>query len=155
MKPTCGFSPPGCRWTLPFCLLVSIAVLGPGCAGTEPQDIGSGGTSADASSGQWFTGLVVVGHEVRSFTPCGGGEPVWISDPTGRLAESYRDLAPGLVPYEALFAVVRGRLGEAPGHGFGAEYKRQLVVTEVESMAADGSGCNGPGPRSVGPNALP
>jgi len=145
----------GTRRTLPLGLLLSIAVSGLGCAGTEPQTSVSTGASADASSVQRFRGLVVLGHEVRSFTPCGGIEPVWVSDPSGRLTETYRDLAPGLVPYEALFAVVRGRLGTAPEQGFGSDYEQQLVVTKVEYMAADGSGCNGSRPRSDRLDALP
>jgi hypothetical protein len=122
-------------------LLLSIAVFVLGCASTEPPTIVTAGASSDASPEQWFRGLVVLGHEVRTFTPC-GGEPVWVSDPSGQLTALYRNLAPGRAPYEALFAVLKGSLRRAPDQGFGAEYDQQLVVIDIKSMVTNGSGCN-------------
>lgn len=126
-----------------------VAVLSGGlataCTPGSSTTAGSDGAAPDASMpaavDAVFRGHVVFGHEVRSFESCDSETLVWASDPSGRLWTLYRELATGRVPYEAVFAVVRGRLADPPDEGFGADYPGQLVVSDIDYMADEGFGC--------------
>lgn len=96
----------------------------------------------DVPERQVFRGLVVHGHEVRSFRPCGSDEALWAIDREGLLWEVYDELAPGGEPYEEVFAVVAGRSGPPPAEGLGADYPGRLEVDEVLYVAWEGFGCD-------------
>jgi hypothetical protein len=81
------------------------------------------GTSEE--QGQLFEGWVTLGHEVRTFRPCGQTEELWITgDSIGYddVMEAYRSLAADREPYAPVFMVIYGRQIEAPMNGFGADY---------------------------------
>ena len=87
-------------------------------------------------------GHAVFGHEVRSIRPCGDSEAVWAIDSTQLLWDLHAELAPGMEPYEEVFVVVRGSLGDAPPDGFGAEYPGSFVINQVLYAGGEGFGCN-------------
>ena len=91
---------------------------------------------------QHLSGLATFGHEVRSFRPCGSEEDLWAIDSSGALWDLHREFAPGLEPYEGVFAVVTGTVGPPPEEGFGADYGESLVVEEVLYAAGEGFGCD-------------
>ncbi len=70
------------------------------------------GPGAEAEPGdnplQTIPGFVTIGHEVRAFRPCGSEEALWVIDSTEVLRDLHREFAPGLDPYEEVFAVVGG-----------------------------------------------
>jgi putative lipoprotein len=85
-------------------------------------------------------GELVYGHEAHELTPCGGGDPYWVLDATGGdLPEVYRSMASQ--PYEPIFAEVRGMVIFEAGSGFGADFDRQVRVTELLRAAREGPGC--------------
>lgn len=87
-----------------------------------------------------FRGHLVLGHEVRSFKPCGKDIEYWVLDRTGgELWKVYRKLT--RKPYEAMYAEVRGQLEASPSHGFGADYDPQLTVTELRRAGVETHGC--------------
>ncbi len=85
-------------------------------------------------------GHVVLGHEVRTFQPCGEAPDLWVI-PTPGLRSSYEALRHA--PYQPMFAELRGELGPAPATGFGKEYAGQLKVLTVirAAPATEGHGC--------------
>jgi putative lipoprotein len=83
---------------------------------------------------------VVLGHEVRTFQPCGEVSELWLI-PTTELRSAYDALS--YEPYQPVFAELRGELGPPPESGFGAEYQGQLKVFTVirADPATEGHGC--------------
>jgi uncharacterized membrane protein len=100
------------------------------------------GAEADPRAGRVFWGHASYGQEVRSFRPCGEEEALWARDPSGLLWDLHAELAPGLEPYEEVFAVVRGEAGPPPADGFGADYPGEILVGEVLYAAGEGFGCD-------------
>ncbi|MCJ7626868.1 MAG: hypothetical protein MUO50_00640 [Longimicrobiales bacterium] len=104
------------------------------------------GPGAEAKPGdnplQTIPGFLTIGHEVRAFRPCGSEEALWVIDSTGVLGDLHREFAPGLDPYEEVFAVVGGITVPPPGDGFGADYPGALVVKEVLYAAGEGFRCD-------------
>jgi len=87
-----------------------------------------------------FRGHLVLGHEVRSFKPCGSDQESWVLDSTGGdLWEVYRKLTNE--PYKPIYVEVRGLTGPAPRDGFGAEYDNQLTIVELRRAGAETRGC--------------
>lgn len=79
-------------------------------------------------------GWLTIGHEARSFEPCGDGQPLWIpggAPALGELKDAYRRSLPEAPPYAPLFAVVAGRRGERTAEGFGAEYTGSFLATRL------------------------
>jgi hypothetical protein len=77
-----------------------------------------------------FRGHLTLGHELRSFTPCGKKVDYWVVDRTGgELWNVYQGLTHK--PYQSMYVEVRGHLGPPPSEGFGADYERQLTIFEV------------------------
>lgn len=84
-------------------------------------------------------GLLIRGHEVRSFTACGSTAESWFIDATdGEVQRRYDLLA--TEPYQPVLFELVGTYEPAPATGFGAEYDRSLRITEV--LTADRRGCN-------------
>jgi uncharacterized membrane protein/heat shock protein HslJ len=87
-----------------------------------------------------WRGHLILGDEVRSFTPCGSADELWVVDGTGsELADVYDSLA--AEPYEKLFIELRGRREAAPEEGFGSEYAGSLVALELRRAARETRGC--------------
>ena len=87
-----------------------------------------------------FRGQLVLGHEVRSFTPCGKRVDYWVVDRTGgELWHVYQRLAHQ--PYQPMYVEVRGHLQPPPSAGFGADYEQQLTVFELRRAGVETRGC--------------
>jgi len=89
-------------------------------------------------------GLLVFGHEARTFSPCEGGEEAWVEDrtPGVELEPLYRGLA--TAPYERIFVEVIGDYAAPPAEGFGAKYPRMLVVKGLRRAVGEGPRCDEP-----------
>ena len=86
-------------------------------------------------------GQLVLGHEVRSFVPCGSERALWVVDRTGsELGSTYRALT--TQPYEALYVELRGREAPALDEGFGADYDGSLIALELRRAARETAGCD-------------
>lgn len=90
----------------------------------------------------FLKGHAVFGHEVRTIRPCGEEDALWAVDSTQLLRELHGELAPGVEPYEEVFVVVRGTLGESAADGFGADYPGSFYVDRVLYAAGEGWGCD-------------
>ena len=79
-------------------------------------------------------GEVVIGHEVRSFTPCGAGDAAWLIGTSPALVTiqaSYHMNMSDASPYAALFMVLTGQPVDRPAEGFGADYPAGFYATEL------------------------
>jgi putative lipoprotein len=86
-------------------------------------------------------GHLVIGHEVRSFRPCGTEQDLWVMDETGvGLAQVYETLTSGV--YQDLYAVVLGEVGPAPADGFGADYAGSIAVVSLLHAAPESHACD-------------
>lgn len=96
--------------------------------------------NATSYGNEYFRGHLVLGHEVRSFTPCEKKVKHWVLDQTGGdLWKVYQQLAHR--PYQSIYVEVLGRLGPAPVDGFGADYDQQLTVLELRRAGLETRGC--------------
>ncbi len=87
-----------------------------------------------------FRGHLILGHEVRSFTPCEKDVEYWVLDQTGGdLKQVYQKLAYN--PYQPIYVEVRGLLAPPPLDGFGADYDRQLIVQTLRRAGVETRGC--------------
>jgi uncharacterized membrane protein len=86
-------------------------------------------------------GFVSYGHEVRSFTPCDGGEALWVVDSTQLLWTLFQDLAGPLPASPKVYAVLEGREGPVLSDGFGADYSGTFFLDRVLHLAAEGDRC--------------
>ena len=79
-------------------------------------------------------GEVVIGHEVRSFTPCGADDAAWligISPALPAMQASYHLNMSDASPYAPLFMVLTGQPVDRPEEGFGAEYPAGFYATHL------------------------
>jgi len=76
-------------------------------------------------------GQLTLGHEVRSFKPCGSDKTFWISDQTGKLKELYANLTAGKKPYTPIFVEIEVRDKGKAKEGFPAEYESVYEVVNV------------------------
>jgi len=94
---------------------------------------------------QVLFGYLTIGHEARSFRPCGEGQPeYWLSGDSpalDKLKKTYADEVSDVLPaaYAPLFAVVSGKIVAAPEDGFGADYDYALRVSEFVRADREGS----------------
>lgn len=79
-------------------------------------------------------GEVVVGHEVRSFTPCGSNQQYWLDLP---LEVTKQAQALSRSPYQALYGEMIGYLIPPSQTGFNADYMARFVVQQVNQLSAD------------------
>ncbi len=87
-----------------------------------------------------FRGHLVLGHEVRSFKPCGSDQESWVLDRTGGdLSDVYKKLTNQ--PYQPIYVEVRGLTGPPPRDGFGAEYDNQLTIIQLRRAGVEARGC--------------
>ena len=79
-------------------------------------------------------GKVVIGHEVRAFTPCGAGDAVWLigsSPALPAMQVSYHQNMSDASPYAPLFMVLTGQPADRPAQGFGADYPAGFYATTL------------------------
>lgn len=85
-----------------------------------------------------FEGWVTIGHEVRSFEPCGRNDPLWLMGQSPAIKEiiaAYRQALPIEKTYQPMFMVLAGKLLEPPADGFGAEYEAAFLATHLVRVA--------------------
>jgi hypothetical protein len=92
---------------------------------------------------QVLWGNVIMGHEVRSFTPCGiNTEELWIlgdSPAYKEILSSYEEWISGEDnPYAPLFVVLSGRITKAPTDGFGADYSFGFDAKQIVKIIPNG-----------------
>lgn len=107
---------------------VSAVLLALACASGTAQTAPGGGGSAATT----FRGWVVVGHEVRTFTPCSRGTELWLAgdaEAQKAIAKAYAAAATGKRPYLPVFMELAGRLEPRPDEGFGARYAGAFHAT--------------------------
>jgi hypothetical protein len=80
-------------------------------------------------------GHYTVRWEEQSFTPCGGGERWWVSDP-GPLMQRYRELVQG--EYGTVYVRVRAEVSGRGMFGHLGMYPRAIAVREVVSARQAG-----------------
>ena len=129
------------------CVLIS------GCGGDAPEAPGvfddvqesPGDVATHEARRRSIKGLCVVGHEVRTFIPCGSKKVYWIQadqatyDAFQIAIERFTD-----EPFEPFFAEIDGRLSDERGDGFAADYDGQLVVERLIHLAPAGElDCDG------------
>ena len=81
-----------------------------------------------------FEGWVTIGHEVRSFEPCGQNEPLWLmgrSPAIKAIIAAYRQALPDEKDYRPVFMVLAGKRVEPPTDGFGADYEIAFLATHL------------------------
>jgi hypothetical protein len=101
---------------------------------TETGPIGEGEQVAE--------GWVTVGHEVRSFAPCGGKTDFWLSGDAPAMTEvaaAYRLALPDPEPYTPLFMTLAGSFGKPQAGGFGAEYAGSFSLTRLVRVSPKGN----------------
>ena len=76
-------------------------------------------------------GQLILGHEVRTFKPCGSDKTFWISDKTGKLKELYTKLTIGKKPYTPIFTEIEVKDKGKAKEGFPAEYESVYEVVNV------------------------
>ena len=60
-------------------------------------------TQLEQQKSKTLEGQLTLGHEVRTFKPCGSDKTFWVSDKTGKLKEFYSKLTMGKKPYTPIF----------------------------------------------------
>jgi hypothetical protein len=92
-------------------------------------------------------GEVVIGHEVRSFSPCGACESFWLVGGSPALAMvqvAYHLAMSDAPPYTPLFMVLVGKPTESPADGFGADYPAGFRATRLV-LSRPGESCSATG----------
>jgi len=88
-----------------------------------------------AKDEQVHGGWTIIGHEVRTFTSCQQQDrELWLlgnSPALNEIMAAYRKALPGPMPYTPLFITLAGKHTQAPGDGFGAEYKEAYFATQL------------------------
>ena len=109
-------------------------------AACSPAPSDSSAPTMNEPQSSRFSGHLVWGHEVRSFTVCVGDREGWVINEAGaELVEVYEELTSS--PYQEMFVEVRGEWSEAPQDGFGADFPETLRITELIRAEREGFGC--------------
>jgi len=90
-----------------------------------------GGTTLLEQKSKTLEGQLTLGHEVRTFKPCGSDKTFWISDKTGKLKEFYSKLTVGKKPYTPIFIEIEVKDKGKAKEGFPAEYESVYEVVNV------------------------
>lgn len=82
------------------------------------------------------TGILCIGHEVRSFTDEANGKEYWVIDKSGKLIKSYQAvIGAEIMKYQPIKAILKVQdIGEQTD-GFGAEYEGIYEVKEIISLS--------------------
>lgn len=89
-----------------------------------------------------FQGWVVIGHEVRSFTPCLTGGALWLPGDSPALTQimaAYRSGLPEPLPYAPLFMTLVGKTAGPVSDGFGADYDGSFFATQLICVFPQGN----------------
>lgn len=91
-------------------------------------------------------GEVVVGHEARSFTPCGSNHQMWLA-----LSPEQTQKALSLVraPYEPLYGELIGHLQAPTNNGLDADFNAVFVVDEINMLTAENPRRCGQAPKAT------
>lgn len=92
-------------------------------------------------------GQVIIGHEVRSFEPCGRKDVLWLmgkSPAFEAIITAYRRERPGGDAYRPLLMVLTGKWVNPPADGFGADYDAAFLATLLVRVVPRGR-CMGDG----------
>ena len=123
-------------------LFLTIVILFMLCTGVA---FVSGGECTDERSGAIsMDGWLTIGHEVRTFQPCGRSEALWLvghSPAMQAIVTAYRQALPGGKAYQPLFVVLAGELVDPPADGFGADYEKAFLATQLVRVAR-GESCD-------------
>jgi len=90
-----------------------------------------------------ITGMMVYGHEVRSFRVCGDTEQdaSWMlfADPAmgNTIRTSYETETDGRIPYTPVLATIKTEQTEPLTEGFGADYSKAYIVHELQKIDAN------------------
>lgn len=90
-----------------------------------------GGTTLLEQKSKTLKGQLTLGHEVRTFKPCGSDKTFWVSDKTGKLKELYAKLTVGKKPYTPIFTEIEVKDKGKAKEGFPAEYESVYEVVNV------------------------
>lgn len=124
--------------------VVAVCVLIVGCGGESSQPVATADETleiadADQNSSpglRRMNGLCVIGHEVRTFLPCGDKKVYWIQidqaslDQMWLAVERFTD-----EPFEPFFATLEARVGDVADDGFAADYDGLLIVERLIRLA--------------------
>ena len=94
-------------------------------------DQNEGGTTLLEQKSKTLKGQLTLGHEVRTFKPCGSDKTFWVSDKTGKLKELYAKLTVGKKPYTPIFTEIEVKDKGKAKEGFPAEYESVYEVVNV------------------------
>lgn len=86
----------------------------------------------------WFT----LGHEARSYLPCGKDEELWVLGQSPALPEiksTYRNLMQGTHVYAPLFVTLAGGVVDPPQDGFGASYNGAFFAERLLDVKPTGN----------------
>ncbi len=115
----------------------------PAAAVDESQEFAAAGQNPPDGLRR-MNGLCVIGHEVRTFLPCGDRKVYWIRADQASLeqlqlaVEQFTD-----EPFEPFFAIIEGRLSDKADDGFAADYDGQVLVDRLIHLAPAGElDCN-------------
>ncbi|MDN3615523.1 COG3650 family protein [Vibrio gallaecicus] len=79
-------------------------------------------------------GQVVVGHETRTFTPCGSQQQYWLDLPKGALQQA---LALPSRPYQTMYGEMIGHLSVPSQTGYNADFTARFVVEQVNLLTTE------------------
>jgi len=129
----------------------SLVLTGPGYLGGRYRRVDSlpntplprAQIAARLEHGHFMRGYLRMGHEVRSFTPCGSEVEYWVDDLTGaNLYAVYRSLVSAPPADYAQLYVELDAFPAAPrSEGFAADYDSLLTATELRFAARETRGC--------------
>ncbi|MBW3698552.1 hypothetical protein EK599_23030 [Vibrio sp. T187] len=113
-----------------------------GCTNTEslpPQQDATPVASLDQPKSiqpQTFVvrGQAVVGHETRTFTPCGSQQQFWLDMPSEITQQA---LQLSRKPYEPMYGEFIGYLAEPSQTGYNADYAARFIVKQVNLLTAE------------------
>lgn len=88
------------------------------------------------------SGWLTLGHEVRSYLPCGTDEELWVlgqSPALPELTSTYSKLMHGTPVYAPLFVTLAGAIVDPPQDGFGASYDGAFLAGHLLDVKPTGN----------------
>jgi hypothetical protein len=89
-----------------------------------------------------YQGLLTIGHEVRSFLPCGEKDVLWLvgkSPAIDIIITAYEKTMAGFPPYTPVFVILSGSKTVPPAEGFGADYREALSASQLARIWLEGN----------------
>ncbi len=125
----------------PVTILILLALQA--CSSFSPTQTQSANTPAladlskpNSSKAQTFVmrGQIVLGHEVRSLSPCNSSKQYWLDIPADRFQQALQLVRS---PYEPLYGEVVGHLETGIQDGFVSDYAARFVVDHINILSAE------------------